>query len=107
MQVQEIKDVVSLGIGVAELVDAVADGVSIGDIWSLVGLLKKVKPALDAVKSGKLLDEYKNLDQPSKDDLIAWFDAELDLKDDKVEQVIESAWSVVVGLGDLVKVVKP
>ena len=105
--VQGIKDVVGLGVGVAELVDAVADGVSLGDIMSVVGLLKKVKPAIDAVKSGTLLDEYKSLTAEDQDDLKKWMEVELDLKDDKVELVIEQAWGVVLGLGELVKLVKP
>lgn len=105
--VQEVKDVVGLGVGVAELVDAVADGVSLGDVMQLVGLLKKVKPAIDAVKSGKLLDEVKALDQASQDELKKWFEEELDLKDDKVELVVEQAWGVVLGLSELIKVVKP
>lgn len=105
--VQEIKDVVNLAIGVGELVDAVSDGVSLGDVMQLVGLLKKVKPAVDAVKSGKLLDQVKQLDQASQDELKKWFEAELDLKDDAMEQVIEQAWVVVLGLSELVKLVKP
>lgn len=104
---QEIKDLILLPISVAELVDSVADGVSIGDVFSVVGVLKKVKPAIDAVKSGKLIDEYKNLDQAGKDDLVKWFDEELDLKEDKIEAVIEQAWAVVVDLNDLVKLIKP
>lgn len=105
--VQEIKDVVNLAIGVGELVDAVSDGVSLGDVMQLVGLLKKVKPAVDAVKSGKLIDQVKQLDQASQDELKKWFEAELDLKDDAMEQVIEQAWVVVLGLSELVKLVKP
>lgn len=107
MQVQEIKDVMAFGIGVAELIDSVADGVSLGDIFSVVGVLKKVKPAIDAVKSGKLLDEYVKLDQAGKDELIKWFDAEFDIKEDKAEMVIEQVWVAVLDLNDLVQLVKP
>jgi hypothetical protein len=107
MQVQEIKDVVQLGISVVELVDSVADGVSLGDIFQVVGVLKKVKPAIDAVKSGKLLDEYKALDQTSKDELVKWFDSELELKEDKVEAVVEQVWAVILDLNSLAGMVKP
>lgn len=107
MQTQEIKDVVGCAISIAELVDSVADGISLGDILSVVGVLKKVKPAVDAVSSGKLLDEYKNLDQASKDDLVKWFESELDLKEDSIEQVVESGWKVVLELSELLKLVKP
>ena len=104
---QEIKDVVILGVSVAELVDAVTDGVSIADILSIVGVLKKVKPAIAAVKSGVLLDEYKNLNQVEKDELVSWFELELDLKDDAVELAIEAAWKLVLNLNELVLIIKP
>lgn len=107
MNTQEIKDVVAPVIGIAELVDAVADGVSIGDVLSVVGVLKKVKPAIDAIKSGKLVDEYAKLDQAAKDELVAWFATELDIKDDKIEQAIEQSWKVILDLNDLVKLIKP
>lgn len=107
MQVQEIKDVVGLAIGVAELVDSAADGVSLNDIFAVVGVLKKVKPAVDAIKSGKLVDEYAALDASAKSELVAWFGSELDIKDDQVEAVIDQVWAVVLDLNDLVGLLKP
>lgn len=101
MQVQEIKDVVSLAIGIGELLDSVADGVSLGDIFQVVGVLKKVKPAIDAVKSGKIVDELKALDQPAKDDLEAWFVAEFDIKSDQVEAVVEQGFKAILELTSL------
>lgn len=107
MQVQEIKDVVELGISVVELIDAVTDGVSLGDVLSVVGVLKKVKPAIDAVKTGKLLDEYVALDQAAKDELIKWFDTDLSISNVNVEKVIEQVWAVVLDLNDLAALIKP
>lgn len=101
MEVQELKDVVALGIGVAELLDSVADGVSLGDILSVVGVLKKVKPAVDGIKSGKALDEYRALDDASKAELSAWFNAEFKITNDKVEQVIEQGFVAVLALNEL------
>lgn len=107
MAVENIKNVGSFGIGVIELIDNVADGVSLGDVFSVVGVLKKVKPAIDAVKGGKLLAEYANLQETEKQELTSWFETELDVKNDKVEQVIEQTWKVVLELNELVKIVKP
>lgn len=107
MAVENIKDVVGLGIGVAELIDSVADGVSLGDIFGVVGVLKKVKPAIDAVKTGKLIDEYAALQETEKQELVKWFEVELDVKNDQVELVIEQAWKVALDLNDLVKLIKP
>lgn len=107
MQSQEIKDLISPVISVAQLIDEVADGVSLADILKVVGVLKKVKPAIDAVKSGKLVDEYKNLDEAAKAELAAWFNSELDLKNDQVEAAIEQAWLVLLSLNELVKLLKP
>lgn len=103
MAQENIKAVVGLGIGVAELVDSVADGVSIGDLLKVVGVLKEVKPAIDAIKSGGVLAEYKALDDASRASLNAWFDSEFDLKEDKIEAVVEQAFSVVVQLSELSK----
>lgn len=105
--VQVIKDVVSLPIAVAELVDAVSDGVSIGEVLSVVGVLKKVKPAVDAIKTGTLLDVYKTLSVAEQAELAKWGEEEFDLKNDQLEKAIEQGWVVVLGLGELVKLVKP
>jgi hypothetical protein len=106
MPIQEIKNVVGLGIGVAELVDSVADGVSLGDVFSVVGVLKSVKPAIDAIKGGKLLDQYASLTQAEKEDLAKWFDAEFDIKNDKVELVVEQVYKAVLELSELASMVK-
>lgn len=107
MPAQVIKDVVSPVIAVGHLIDSAADGVSLGDIMGVVGVLKKVKPAIDAIKSGKLVDEYKALDETGKAELAAWFNSEFDITNDSVEAAVEQAWVVVLGLSELVKLIKP
>ena len=91
MQVQEIKDVASLGIGIANLLDKVAGGVSIADVFSVVGILREVKPAVDAVKSGLLFGEYEALDAAAKADLISWFDSQFQIKEANVKAVVDQA----------------
>lgn len=101
MQVQELKDVCALAIGVAELLDNVADGVSLGDIISVVGVLKKVKPAVDAIKSGKALEEFRALDDMAKAEVGNWFNEEFEISNDKVESVIEQAFVSLLALNEL------
>lgn len=109
MQVQEIKDVVGLGIGVAQLVDSAAAGLSFSQVFGVIGVLKQVKPAIEAVKSGKLLAEFQDLDDAEKADLVSWFDSSFQIKEQDVEQLIEKIWLAVLSLSDLAKIlpVKP
>lgn len=107
MSIQKVKDVVGLGIGVAKLVEEAADGITLGEVMGMVGLLKKVKPAIDAVKDGQALVQYLALDDAGKQELSQWFDSELDMKDDKVEQVVEQSFKVALELNELVKLIKP
>lgn len=107
MNTQAIKDAVSLAIGVAKLVDDSLGGISFAEVFELLGVLKEVKPAIEAVKSGNLWDEYKGLDQPAKDELIIWFDTNFKIKEANVQTVVEQAWKAVLDLSDLAKSLKP
>lgn len=104
---QEIKDVVAPVLGVAALIEDAADGVSLSEIWQLVSVLKKVQPAVAAIKSGKVVAEYTALDEAGKADLQAWFEKEFDLKNDNIEKAVEQAWQVALELSDLAKLLKP
>ncbi len=106
-KLQPVKDVVGLAISVAELVDSAADGVVLGDLFQVLGVLKKIEPAVSAVKSGVLLDLYKTFTQAEQEELKTWFNEEFDITNNNVEAVIEQAWGVVLGLGELVKLIKP
>lgn len=101
---QEVKDVVAGALGVSSLIEAVADGISIGDIGELVQAARKVPAAIAAIKSGKLIPELKDLDDAEKADLKKWSVDECDLEDDKAEAVIEQVLSVAIDLSDLLKV---
>lgn len=106
-KLQPVKDVVSLAVSVAELVDSAMDGVVVGDLFQVLGVLKKIQPAVAAVKSGNLLDVYKSLSEGEQQELSTWFNSELDITNNDVEAAIEQAWVVVLGLGELVKLIKP
>ena len=104
---EEIKAVVAPVLGVAALIEDAADGVSLSEIYQLVGVLKKIQPAVASIKSGKVVAQYANLDDAGKADLQAWFEKEFDLKNDNVEKVVEQAWQVALSLSDLAKLLKP
>lgn len=102
---EEVKQVLALGVRAAELIDALSDGVGLSDLGALLRAAKAVKPAVEAIKSGRLVPAIKDLDEVEKADLKAWAVAELNLKDDELEAKIEKAIAVAVDLTDLVKAI--
>ena len=103
MDTQSIKDVVSLAIGVAKLVDDTLGGISFSEVFELLGVLKEVKPAIDAVKSGQVVQEFKSLDDAAKADLIQWFDQNFQIKEANIQQTVDQAFAAIIGISDLVK----
>lgn len=101
--VEELKAVVLLGLHLGELVDSLSNGIGLDDIGPALRIVKDAKPALDAVKSGKILPEVKDLDAEEKEALKVWISEELDIADDALEAVIEKALSVIIDLTDLAK----
>lgn len=104
--VSEVKDILAVGVQVTKLVSALSDGVGISDLGALLSAAKAVKPAIDAVKSGKLIPELKDLDETEKAELNGYVKVELDDIDESVlGSVVEKAFSVALDLCDLLKVV--
>ena len=102
--IEELKDVVALGISVGELVEALSDGVGISDIGKLVAVVRRAPAAVASLKSGKVLPELKDLDAEEKMALKAWAAEELDLENDKVEAAVEAGLNVAIDLCDLLKI---
>lgn len=102
--IEEVKQVLALGVALGQLVEALADGVGLGDIGKLVAVVKRAPSAISAIKSGKVIPELKDLDDAEKAELKAWAKAELDLKDDKLEEKIEAGLWVAIDLCDLLKI---
>ncbi len=103
--IEEVKAVVKGPLALAELVDALADGVGLTDIGSLIKAGASVKPMIAAIKTGKLIPELKDLDEAEKAELKKFIAENFNLKDDEIELKIELALSVVVDLTDLLNVV--
>lgn len=100
----EVKEVLGLGIAVGQLVESLADGVGISDIGKLIAVVRKAPAAVNAIKSGKVLPEIKDLDDAEKAELKAYAASEFDLADDKVEAAIEAGLFIAIDLCDLLKI---
>lgn len=89
--IQELKDVVRMGLAVGNLIDALADGIGISDLKALWKAGISVPAGVRAVKSGLLIPQVKDLQPEEKADLEAMVREEFDLKNDGLEQAIEDA----------------
>lgn len=103
--IEEVKAVVDCGLKIGELVDALSDGIGLGDLGALLRAAKSVKPAFDAIKSGKLIPEVKDLSDEEKADLKAFVADDFDIENDALEAVVEKALSVVIDLSALIQAV--
>lgn len=102
---KDLKDVLGLGVGVYKLINALSDGVGITDLGALLGAAKAVKPALEAVKSGRIIPELKDLDDTEKTEIKFWFHQQVaSVPETEVEKVLEQVLSVTLDLCDLLKV---
>lgn len=104
--IEQIKSVVLLGIHLGEMVDSLSNGIGLDDLGPALRVVKSAKPAIDAIKSGQLLPELKDLSPEEREELKALVDSELDLESDALEAVIEKALHVVIDLSDIAKLAK-
>jgi hypothetical protein len=103
MGIESIKDVLAFTFSTVNLVEALGDGVGLGDIGALVSVAKRAPKGLSALKSGMLIPELKDLDESEKLALKEFCVSEFDLKDDKLEGLIETGLVVAIDLTDLLK----
>lgn len=101
--ISEIKAVVAMGLSVGELVDALSDGIGLGDLGALLRAGKSIKPAIDAIGSGQLLPELKDLSDEERAELKAFVAEEFDLSNDGLEVAIEKALQIAVDLTRLIQ----
>lgn len=96
MAVQNLKEVVILACKSAELIEAIADGVGIGDLPELIAVGRAAGPAIRDVKLA--LTEYVTASDAEVAGLEAELMSSLDLSDDKIEAVIEQSFNVIMQL---------
>lgn len=101
--IQEVKDVVKMGLAIGELVDGLSDGIGLSDIGPALKAAKAVKPAIDALKSGQLLPELKDLSEEERVELKEFVSVEFDLRDDALEAAIEKGLQIAIDLSKLIQ----
>lgn len=105
MPVQNLKELLDLGLTAVELGETVVDGVNFGTLGKLIEVGRKVKPAIEDAQLA--ITEYAKMTEEEAADLEAWAVKEFDLKNDEVEQKIELGLSVALKLHELLDLVLP
>jgi hypothetical protein len=104
--IENLKKALGLVLHVVDKVDEVTrDGwQTLKDSLALLPLLVDV-PGI--VRNGKLTwEEFTDLDDTEREELLVFAKEELDLEDEKVEAVVEAAFDVLDAVGDLVDKIK-
>lgn len=102
---ENIKAFLRLGFSFGKVVEALGDGFQLADLGPILAAAKAIPGGLAAAPAA--LGEYFNMSDADALPLEDWVVAEFDLKNDAVEQGIESALKVVIELHSLVKLFKP
>lgn len=103
MGIDELKDVIRFGISLGESVDqALADGkFDITELGLLMTPIMQIGPAFTGID--KVGGEIKDLDEAELAELKLFVEEELDLANDKVEEIIEKALGIGVQVYGLVQ----
>jgi hypothetical protein len=105
MDTKETKDLVSFFASLANAVDlATADGLQAADFALFMGAIGKIPAAIDGIS--EVPKEVKDLDAAEKAEIIAQLKAELDLRDDVLEGILEEGLTIGVGLWGLVEKIR-
>lgn len=99
---KETKEVVDLVIALAQAIEGAGEDGKVGLTDALQFIPAMIKAPSAFSDLGKLPAELKDLDEAEKAALVAYAKAELDLKDDKVEEQLELALGVGLSLAKLV-----
>ena len=72
---------------------SISEGMAI--TWKAIGFVKVVKN-FKAIK-----EEYLNLDDAQKEELVQWFNEEFDIADDNAEEIVETVFESLIKLGGI------
>jgi hypothetical protein len=105
-KMEELKKVVKFGIELGEAIEASLEDGKLGleDFAILIKPLMGAPAALAGAKAA--VEQIKNLDSAKVAELHQFIEVELDLKNDKVEAVIEKSVKAVEMIFDLVELFK-
>lgn len=105
-QNKELKDVVDFGLSIGMAVDkSLADDgkISLGDAGNLVDPIMKAPAAV--MSAPKALDQLKALTPEGRLDLNSHVQAKFDIKDDKVEAVVEESINCALSVARIIALV--
>lgn len=100
--IENLKKVLAATLHLANRVDQVTqDGFQ--PLTDLVALLPNLVDGVSLIKNGKdALAEFKELDATEKKEILAFVKAEFDIADDKLEDVVETAFEVIESVSVLI-----
>jgi len=106
MGTESLKKVLAAVLHLANKIDAVTqDGFQ--PLSDLVALLPNLVDGVVLIKEGKeAWLEFQDLDDEERADVDAFIQAEFDIADEKLEEVIESALDAIVAVADVIDKVK-
>ena len=106
MKNKELKDLLSLVLGVANaVVAAERDGkIDMGDIGLLIGLVPKVGPAIEGV--GEIPSELAAMQPEDAADIALFVASQLALDNEKAKAIIDKSLQTIVAVMGLVKAIK-
>jgi hypothetical protein len=105
---KNLKEALETGLAVGkEVQKALADNGKIDGVDEYLKIGLKATGLVKVVKNApQIKQEFENLTEEEANGLRTWFEAEFDLQNDKVENIVENVFSVLIGLGGLVSDLK-
>jgi hypothetical protein len=105
LAVDQLKAFLTMGFSFAKVVDSLSDGFQIADLLVVLDAAKQVPGGLAAAPAA--LAQYLAMTDEEATELEAWVVATFDVKNDAVEQAIETGLKVVIELHALVALLFP
>lgn len=100
--VENIKKLVMLGVEMGNVADKIVQGGGVSRWGALMDLADEAM-ALTSVDFSKVDDEYKDLSDAEREQILAEVKVKFDIADDKIEGVVEGALGIALKLEGLVK----
>lgn len=103
---ESVKKIAKFAVSFANSIDKSLDNNSFGleDIPNMMEPLTLIGPAVEAVKDAR--EQFKAGTPEQKAELVTQIKADLDLRSDRTEEIVERALDLVVQVSEIVKLVK-
>jgi hypothetical protein len=103
--IEKLKQVVGLVVAFGQKIESTtADGFQVADLFQFIGEFAQIP---DVVKSkDEIMAEFNDLDTTERAELTAFVENSLNLKNKKVEGIIEAAFGLAISILDVVSKIK-